>query len=167
MKSLFILFIIFHSSFVIAEPISEMFLSEKDDIKKNDVNALGKLQEKYIARFMHLEDKCGTDKDYFDLITIGYLIEGAHFVEFYSKVASRAIMLCPNNLLKVLKRHHGEPSSNFVNMLGVRIPPWEVGEAIYSEVIKPEHMQVYNNYFKEWIHHCVNDKGKAVEGCKN
>lgn len=167
MKILPILISIFWISVVSAEPISETFLSEKDKIKKRDFRSLGKLEEKYILKFRHLEKGCGTDKEYFDLVTIGYLIEGTHTLEFYSEVASKAIMLCPDNVLKVLRTHHGEPVANFVRTLVIRIPPWEVAEAIYPELLKNEHQLIYEEYFKKWVHTCVNNKGKAIVGCGN
>lgn len=163
----FIIFIItlFFGVLVQAELISEQFLSQKEKIAPDDFFGLANFQEQFISEFEHLGKKCGSEKEYYDLVTLGYLIEGTHLLEYYSEIASKAIMKCPKEVINTLKRHHAEPVANFVNSLGIRIPPWEVAEAIYQEVSRKENTNIYNQYFKKWFNACVTSNGKAIVGC--
>lgn len=165
MRSIIFLILFVIPSSVIASNITEDFFSEKDKISKSDFSALGALQEKYIIKFEHLYETCGTQQEYFDLITLSHLIEGSHQLEYYSEVASEAIMYCPNELLKAMEIHHSEVVSKFVDALVIKIAPWDVAQAIYPALMKTEHKNMYETYFKNWVHNCVNSKGVAIVGC--
>ncbi len=148
-----------------AASFADDFLTARDQIPANDYAALNELQENYLSKFNHLVSMCGTEEDYINLVTLGFLIEGTHPIEQFSEIASKATMHCPDMVLNALAEHHGEPVVNFVGALGIRIAPWVVAESIYPELLKYEHRKVYDEYFKPWIHNCVDANGEAIVGC--
>ena len=147
--------------------ITEEFLSKKENVESNKASQLAEFQIEFIDRFAHLAEKCGSQKEYYDLITIGFLIEGTHILEYFSEIAAKATMLCPSSVLEALAIHHSEPFHTFADSLVIRVPPWEVAESIFHTVTDPKYQKVYDIYFASWLHQCVDSKGVAIVGCGN
>ncbi len=165
MRSTIFMILVFYLNVGYAENILELYFNQKDLIPDDNSIALKEFHDKFFSRFDHLKSACGSYREYYQLISLGYAVEGKHPEEVFSEIASLATMICPGWAFIALRQHHGEPASNFVNSLTIRFDPWIVAESIYPVLMNGKHQDVYKWYFKNWIHKCVNSNGEAIVGC--